>query len=89
MLQVEGEQLEEAVLQEHLADLTVASEALSEGAPIAQLIESLNKVSDDRDGKHDCGQGRGDIRYHEHHIKLLQLIYLSIECIISMEEFSL
>ncbi|KAK3863157.1 hypothetical protein Pcinc_031034 [Petrolisthes cinctipes] len=41
---VEGEQLEEAVLQEHLADLTVANEALSEGAPIAQLIESLNKV---------------------------------------------
>ncbi|KAG7177614.1 uncharacterized protein LOC121861490 isoform X2 [Homarus americanus] len=41
---VEGEQLEEAVLQEHLADLTVASEALSESTSISQLIESLQKV---------------------------------------------
>lgn len=42
--QVEGEQLEEAVLQEHLTDLTVASEALADGAPITQLIDSINKV---------------------------------------------
>lgn len=42
--QVEGEQLEEAVLQEHLADLTMASEALAEGSSIAQLVDSFNQV---------------------------------------------
>lgn len=42
--QVEGEQLEEAVLQEHLADLTMASEALAEGSSISQLVESFNQV---------------------------------------------
>lgn len=41
---VEGEQLEEAVLQEHLADLTMASEALAEGSSIAQLVDSFNQV---------------------------------------------
>ncbi|XP_045129605.1 uncharacterized protein LOC123515170 [Portunus trituberculatus] len=41
---VEGEQLEEAVLQEHLADLTMASEALAEGSSIYQLVESFNQV---------------------------------------------
>lgn len=42
--QVEGEQLEEAVLQEHLADLTMASEALAEGSSISQLVDSFNQV---------------------------------------------
>lgn len=42
--QVEGEQLEEAVLQEHLADLTMASEALAEDSSIYQLVDSFNQV---------------------------------------------
>ncbi|XP_069175241.1 uncharacterized protein [Procambarus clarkii] len=41
---VEGEELEEAVLQEHLADLMAASESLTDSTSISQLIESLQKV---------------------------------------------
>ncbi|XP_066937965.1 uncharacterized protein [Macrobrachium rosenbergii] len=41
---VEGEQLEEAVLQEHLADLTRASEALTDENSLPQIIESLQTV---------------------------------------------
>ncbi|XP_071542097.1 uncharacterized protein [Panulirus ornatus] len=41
---VEGEQLEEAVLQEHLGDLTAAGEALSDSTSISQQIDSLQKV---------------------------------------------
>nr|XP_053640201.1 uncharacterized protein LOC128694221 isoform X2 [Cherax quadricarinatus] len=41
---VEGEQLEEAVLQDHLADLTAASESLNDNTSISYLTESLQKV---------------------------------------------
>ncbi|XP_063608751.1 uncharacterized protein LOC134782955 isoform X2 [Penaeus indicus] len=41
---VEGEELEEAVLQEHLTNLTVISETLSENNSIAHLIDSLQIV---------------------------------------------